>query len=401
MKRWKKNLWILWCTQIISLASFGFGIPFMPLYIQEIEILTETQVKMYATILAGAPALAMGIMAPIWGFLADKYGRKLMILRAMFFAVFVIGLMGAVTSINQLIVLRVLQGVFTGTVTAAFAFISSNTPEDHLSYAMGIISSSTFIGYSFGPVIGGLFADMYGYRYSFYLGGGLMLVGAILVLLFVKEDKSLLSKTSISIVLKYKKVIMPIIIIILIMILFLRITRSLFSPYIPLLVEKIYGSSKWVSSITGIINALVGIATAVASMLVGRILKNRKKINVLSVLIVSSFVISIILINYSSIASILSINELYVFSALYILFYFSLGGIEPILSSSAAIRVKAEDRGSLSGLQGMIGNIGWFIAPFISGTIVYSYDIEYVLLSIPMIIFINILLVHYIRKISA
>ncbi len=398
MERWKKNLWILWCTQVISLASFGFGIPFMPLYIQEIEVLTQTQVKMYATILAGAPALAMGIMAPIWGFLADKYGRKLMILRAMFFAVFVIGFMGFATSINQLIVLRIMQGIFTGTVTAAFAFISSNTPENHLSYAMGIISSSTFIGYSFGPVLGGLFADLYGYRYSFYLGAILMLIGAIIVLIFVKEDKSLLSKQKTTIYSKYKEVIMPIIVIILFMILFLRITRSLFSPYIPLLIEKSYGSTKWVSSITGILNALVGTATAVSSMLVGRLLIKKERRKVLSNLILISFIISILLTNYSFIASIFNINELYIFSFLYILFYFSLGGIEPILSSAAAVRVKAENRGSLSGLQGMIGSMGWFIAPFISGSIVYSYDIEYVLFSIPIVILINLFLSRYLKR---
>lgn len=403
MEMWKKNLWTLWFTQIISIASFGFGLPFIPLYIKELQVLRPEQIKLYTTLLSGAPAVFMGLMAPIWGYLADTYGRKLMIMRAMLFAVVLISLMGMVTSVHQLLFLRITQGFFTGTVTAALAFVSANTPEKHLPQALGIISSSTFIGFSLGPTLGGLVAELYGYRISFYIGGALMLIGALVVMLFVKEDKSRLRVKSSggSIVSNYKKILIPSIVLILGMLLLLRISRSLFSPYIPLLIASKYPSDKGVSFATGIVNGLVGISTAISSILIGRIIMKRSKTKVLGGLLFISLVLSIVLINYFRIADFLHVqNDLYAFVTIYVLLYFSLGAIEPVLSSTAAVKVRPENRGALSGLQGMISSMGWVIAPTISGFIVYDHDIEYVLLCIPVVIALNITLSLFLRRYS-
>ncbi len=406
MELWKKNLWVLWCTQILSLASFGFGVPFIPLYIKELQTLTVEEVKLYATILAGAPAILMGIMAPIWGFLADKYGRKLMIMRAMIAGIILISLMGMVSSVNQLLFLRFLQGMFTGTVTASLAFVSANTPEKHLSYALGVISSSNFIGYSLGPALGGVCAEIYGYRMSFYIGGFVMFIGAMLVFFLVREDKSSLQKkeAKISIASNYKNILTPIIFSVLAALLFLRITRSLFSPYMPLFIENKLASQDGVSFLTGIVNALVGLTTALASILIGKFATNHNKLKTIFVLLCCSLSFSLLLANYSSIASGIGIsgkNELAVFVALYILLFFSLGGVEPILTVIAAANVLPENRGALSGLHGMIGSIGWAISPVIAGTIVYGRSIELILYALPVMISLNLVLSFFLKRVNS
>ncbi|PIE98191.1 MAG: MFS transporter [Treponema sp.] len=403
MELWKRNLWVLWCTQIIALASFGFGVPFIPLYIKDLQPLSPEQVKIYATILAGAPAVLMGIMAPVWGFISDKYGRKLMLLRAMIGGVILITLMGTVSSVNQLLVLRFAQGMFTGSVTASLAFVSSGTPEKHLSYALGVISSSNFIGFSLGPAIGGIFAEIYGYRMSFYIGGALMLIGVILVLFFVKEDKQLLQARDkkVSMRASYKAILKPVIISILILLLFLRITRAMFSPYLPLFIESKLLREEGVSFITGIVNALIGFTVAISSMLIGKFVANRNKIKTVIGLFIISFVMSILVINYSKIATFFGVgNSLIVFIVLYVIMYFHLGGIEPVITALAAANITPENRGALSGLQGMISSIGWALAPVISGTIVYGRSVEFALFAIPVIIVVNIGLSLWLEKVS-
>ena len=162
MERWKINLYALWLTQVLSLTSFGLGMPFLPFYIQEISPMSPEVVKWYTGLLNALPALTMAVMSPIWGMVSDRYGRKMMLLRAMGGGVMIIGLIGMVTAMWQIVVLRGLQGIFTGTVTAALAFVASNTPTKNLSYAIGFLSSSTFLGYAIGPIIGGIVAEWFG-----------------------------------------------------------------------------------------------------------------------------------------------------------------------------------------------------------------------------------------------
>lgn len=413
MNNWKRNLWILWTTQVISLASFGFGLPFIPLYIQELEVLSPEKLKIMTTILAAAPAATMAIMAPIWGYLADKHGRKLMIMRAMFCAIFIITAMGFVSSVNQLIVLRLLQGLLTGTVTAAVAFVASNTPKKHLTEALGVITSATFIGYSLGPVIGGTFAKLYGYRMSFVSGGILMAIGAFLVLFLVKEDKSTLVTTKkgqhVSMVVKYKNILVPMIMIIMVMLFLLRISRSFFAPYLALFVQQWYPNTNDAAFVTGLLNGLIGLSTAFASMYMGKIASRFNKKKMVTALLSISLIIMLLITQYDHIYQSITPwltsytpfripSPLWIFTILYMMFFFIIGGVEPLLTSTAAMAVESSDRGALFGFQGLVGSLAWFVAPAIAGPVVYYYSIEHVLWVIPIVIFINVTLSILLRR---
>lgn len=402
MERWKKNLWILWVTQVISLMSFGFGLPFIPVYIKELGQFTESQLNLYTTILAAAPALTMGIMAPIWGNLADRFGRKLMILRAMFFAVFIISGMGIVQNVHQLIVLRLLQGLFTGTVGAAMTFVASNTPKKEMTYALGVITSSTFIGYSIGPMIGGVVADLFGNRMSFFVGGGLMIVGAMLVLILVKEDKSTLMQKSnkkIGFKEKYQSIFIPSIMIILLMLFCLRISRSMFAPYVARFLDGFIEDDGKLSLISGLITGLVGFSTAFASMIMGRVAQRVNKMKLMTVLLGIGVILMTLILKYETIATYLGIEQsLIVFFGIYMGFYFIIGGVEPIITSTSALQVESSDRGALFGLQGMMGSLAWFAAPAIAGPIVIYQPVETVLNFVPIFLGINLILSLLLRR---
>ncbi len=380
MKTWQKNLYILWTTQIISLISFGFGIPFIPFYIRELGVTAPAEVKLFTGILSMAPAVSMAIMAPVWGALSDRFGRKLMILRAMFTATIIITGMGLVSSVYALLILRLAQGFFTGTVTAAATFVAANTPKERLSYAIGFISSSTFIGYSIGPAVGGVIAKYAGYRSSFILGGVLMLVGAIIVLLFLKEDKNSYGKNlhdtnKVSI----RQLLTPLVLLFLFMLFLQRFIRSLFGPYMPLFVELLNGTEN-AEVITGFVNLAVGLTTAFAAILVGRLGDKLNKSKIVIFLLAISVVVGFVLAQSKT---------LVYFAFFYTLLFFVIGGIEPLMVSYITELTPTEVRGRLFGLNGMVGSFGWMASPLVASYITIYYGYDTLLLTIPILLLLN------------
>lgn len=185
--RWKLTLYVVWTTQIISIMSFSFGMPFMAYYIQELGMTDPDMVKLFTGILTAAPAITMGVMAPFWGRLADRIGKKPMLLRAMVAGAVVMFGLGMAQEIWHLVVFRFIQGAFTGTISAAAALVASTVPENRLSYSLGFLSSSSFIGSMVGPTVGGLVAEWFGYRPSFFIGAILMVIDVVLVTFLVQE----------------------------------------------------------------------------------------------------------------------------------------------------------------------------------------------------------------------
>ena len=147
---WQRNLWAIWFAELTSIVGFTVVMPILPLYIPQLGITDPQAVTFWAGAIFSAQAVTMAIMSPVWGMLADRYGRKLMVQRAMFSGAAVIGLMGFATSVQQLVLLRALQGALTGTVTAANTLVASTTPRERTGYAMGM-SRATPMGGSGRP----------------------------------------------------------------------------------------------------------------------------------------------------------------------------------------------------------------------------------------------------------
>ena len=113
----------------------------------------------------------MTIFAPIWGWLSDRYGRKLMVERAMFAGGVITMAMGMIDDVYQLLILRLLSGAFTGTISASISLVASALPGRKLGFGLGMMQVAVFLGMSLGPWIGGMIADIVGYRLTFIAGG--------------------------------------------------------------------------------------------------------------------------------------------------------------------------------------------------------------------------------------
>jgi len=187
---WRRNLAALWLAEFTAILGFSFAFPFLPLFLhRELHIPSGSQLAFWTGISAGATGFSLAITAPIWGRLADRYGRKPMLVRAMIGGAISVGLMGLAQSALQLTLLRSLQGASSGTVAAATALVATGTPPEHMAWSLGILNSAISLGSATGPAIGSLAASVLGLRAIFFAGGALLLLASIPVIMFVKESR--------------------------------------------------------------------------------------------------------------------------------------------------------------------------------------------------------------------
>lgn len=184
---WKQNLKVAWLGNFLTGTSFTLVMPFISVFVEELGV-GPGQVEYYAGLAVSVNALAAALMAPIWGSLADRYGRKPMMVRAAFAMVFTMGGMAFVPNVFWLLALRVLNGVFTGYIPNATALIASQVPKDKTGYALGTLSTGAVAGNLIGPTLGGILAEMFGVHMVFLLVGLLYAIVVLLTVFYIRED---------------------------------------------------------------------------------------------------------------------------------------------------------------------------------------------------------------------
>ncbi len=185
---WRRNLAVLWCAQFISLCGFSLSVPFAPYFLRELAPeASEPRIRLYAGLSSLLTQVAFAVAAPLWGWVADRYGRKRMVLRAASMGAVVLGFMGFCQHAWQFLFLRFLQGCFTGTIAASTTLVACNTPRHRAGFALGMLSSSIFSGDMTGLLLGGVLSERFGFRNSFHISCGLLVVTTLTVLLLVRE----------------------------------------------------------------------------------------------------------------------------------------------------------------------------------------------------------------------
>ena len=184
---WKENLRVAWFGSFLTGASISLVVPFMPIFVEQLGIEGD-QVAFYAGLAISVSAVSAALVSPIWGILADKYGRKPMMIRAGLAMTITMGGLAFVPNIYWLLFLRLLNGVFTGFVPNATALIASQVPKDKSGAALGTLSTGVVAGTLTGPFVGGFIAEIFGIRNVFLLVGTFLFLAAILTIFFIKED---------------------------------------------------------------------------------------------------------------------------------------------------------------------------------------------------------------------
>ncbi len=291
--------------------------------------------------------------------LADRYGRRPMLIRACLGGAVVLALMGLIKNVETLIVLRLLQGCFTGTMAASQSLISSSTPTDRHGFALGALGGAVFSGAMAGSFIGGFTADMFGYRVAFFISGLLLLAAALLVLFCVQEqfkphikDENENGEEKISPL----KSAMPV----LILMGLVAMARQYESTFLPLLVQEINGGIKGASLISGMLFAVSGVAGMLASFIAGYY---SDKLKPGQVGIAGAILSGILLLPQA-----LSGSFYMLFPARFGM-VFSAGALETVFQTWLSKITPAHARGTLFGWAASIRSIGWMLAPILAGTV--------------------------------
>src|SRR4051794_8559072 len=189
MEGWRRNLYVVWFATFASLTGGSLVQPFLPLFInRDLGVTDPGTAAIWFGLATTGSGLAQATLAPIWGILADRHGRKPMLVRAQFAIGAANGMLSFVGSPWQLVGLRVIQGMFSGVVGASRALVAGSVPRDKVPYAMGLIQSAIFMGQTLGPTIGGILGSTIGFRASFIATAGINFVAGTLAMVFVKEQ---------------------------------------------------------------------------------------------------------------------------------------------------------------------------------------------------------------------
>jgi len=275
---WRRNLAALWLAEFTAILGFSFAFPFLPLFLhRELHIPNGSELAFWTGISAGVTGFALALTGPIWGRLADRYGRKPMLVRAMVGGGISVGLMGLAQSALQLTVLRGLQGASSGTVAAATALVATETPAEHLAWALGILNSAISLGSAAGPAAGGLAANFVGLRAIFLGGGVLLLLAMIPVLLAVRETPRRVIREVTPSTLQVLRAARPGTIKALLVLMvaqgLLQTSYGAGQQLVVLRFLQLVPNPRDAQSITGITFAAAGIATALAAVTFSRLLR--------------------------------------------------------------------------------------------------------------------------------
>jgi len=185
---WRRNLFILFFAQFTAIFGFSFAFPFIPLYLaRDLGVHNAHDLALWTGVSGSATGLTSAVVSPLWGVLADRYGRKSMLIRAMIGGGLSVAFLALARNPIELVVLRAFQGAVSGTVAATTTLVATGTPREHVGRAMGVISSAVALGSALGPFAGGIAANYFPLRYVFLGGGVLLLVALIPVVLGVRE----------------------------------------------------------------------------------------------------------------------------------------------------------------------------------------------------------------------
>jgi DHA1 family multidrug resistance protein-like MFS transporter len=354
---WKRNLLIIVFAQFIAMAGMSACVPFLPLYVRELGMTDMNQVKFWSGIVFSGPYIMAIFAVPFWGTLGDKYGRKLMVIRAIFGLTIAMFLMGFAQNVVQLFLLRIFQGFASGFVAATLSFISAETPGDRTGYAIGMLQSSQFAGTILGPLLGGLMSDFAGIRPVFYLVAALCLISGTLILLFVKENNFVKQENYTFSTLSNLKYLLSVVEIRLILILIvlaqagIHFTTSVF----PYFVEQLNTPSKFLSSITGFLLAIVGFFSIIFAPRWGK--QNDKK-NYRKIIPLTASIVGI-----ATVAQLL-VSEWYYLIPFRILIGIFIAGILPTFYSALSKKSQQKTIGSNMSVASSATFLGAFISFF-------------------------------------
>jgi DHA1 family multidrug resistance protein-like MFS transporter len=368
---WHRTLYIMFGVQLAAAIGFSTIFPFLPLYVRSLDSSLGLSVEILAGLVFSAQAATMMVASPLWGALADRHGRKLMVQRATFGGAVLVALMGFVTSAEQLIVLRAIQGGVTGVISAVNALVAAAAPRERSGYAMGVVQVGLGSGVALGPLIGGVLADAFGYRMAFVMTGLLLFMAGLLVSVGVEEKLSTVSQqqhrqrsfmadwrdilTASGVPQTYSLTFLS------------TLCRVMLIPIAPLFILTLLPESASVNTFTGLVIGVSAGAGTVAAIFLGRL---GDRVGHQKILILSALVAGLLFLPQMLVTSAWQLLLLQTMSGA------AAGGMLPTLGALLAGYTRPGDEGSAYGIENSLRSASQAVAPLVGAAIATWFSLR-------------------------
>ena len=356
---WRRNFHTLWAAELTAIIGFQAMQPFLPYYIQEFEVDSLSEALVWAGRMGTSAGLAMAISAPVWGTLADRYGRKPMVVRSMFGGGLCVVLMACVPSVELLLLTRVIHGVLAGTVTACLTLVSTSTPRAHLGFALGLMQGAFMLGASVGPLIGGPMIELFGYRDCFLVAGSLVVLAGLCVQLQVREDfhRSRSVESSSRYRLPGRDMVRLLslrpFLVLVATVISMSFAFGFIMPVVPLFLQQLAGGRD-ILSLAGMIFGLGGLMGALSSAVMGRFSDH---LGPRRVLVGGLWAAGVLYLAQGFSTTVGALGTLVVLNGV------ATGSVRPVANSVLTRIIAEEDRGKAFGVMSSMAALGWALGP--------------------------------------
>jgi DHA1 family multidrug resistance protein-like MFS transporter len=349
--------------QAFSAGAFSIAFPFMPLFLQQLGVHPLSKVEEWSGIISATNFLTAALCAPLWGALADKYGRKTMVVRSSVFGAITTALTGFSVNVWELVGTRALGGMFGGFSSAATALVATLVPGSSLGFALGWMATAQQTGIMIGPIFGGFIADrMHDYRAVYWWSGAGVAVVALITTLFVREkfertphgtEKVPSSRRQLLEIIRHPE-LAPLLVVLTVT----QITAMGSTPIVPLFVQNMVGASPYLATFAGAAFGIMGIGDLVASPFLG---KRSDQIGYRRIVLISLIGAGVFTIPQGF------VHNVWAFLALRFCVGLFLGGIIPTANAWIGRLFPAEKRGMVYGLSYSASFTGMFLGPLCGG----------------------------------
>ncbi len=368
MESWRRNLYILWGTQFLAMVGMNLVVPFLPFYIRQLGVTDPADLSRWSGIVFAGPFFISVVATPLWGSLGDRYGRKMMVIRALFGLALSQVLMGFAQNVYQLLLFRIIQGAVSGFIASALALISTNTPKQHIGYALGFIQSASAGGMVLGPFVGGVLADFAGYRQIFFITATLCIIGGLVVIRFVTEEFTPSSGTALKTVLanftlmatdrRLRIVALSLVI--------AQMSVLMIEPIFALYIESFRSDARYMSTLAGGIFSILGVFMVVSAPWWGTRNDRHGYVRNLAAALV------VVGIAYAGHIVVQSLTQLAVLRAF---LGFARGGVLPSLYGLTMLYAPPDRRGGMIAVAASMTILGNMIGPVVGGFIAGHFGI--------------------------
>ena len=390
MPLWKRNLYILWFGCFITMIGASLVIPFLPLYIEQLGVKDVAQIAQWSGLVFSATFMLSAFVSPIWGGLADKHGRKLMLLRASLGMAVIMTLTGLAQNVYQLFFLRLLMGAVNGYVAAAITLVATQTPAEHSGWALGTISTGAVGGTLIGPMLGGVLSEVIGLNHVFFVTGGFMLLSFLVTLLFVREEfvrptSTVLTNQEVFKMIKHPKVLVAMFL----TTFMIQFANMSIEPIVTIYVKQLAHDMGHVAFVSGAVISVAGFSNILAAPWLGRL---SDRYGARKILLACLLFAAIVFIPQAF------VKNLWQLMGLRFLLGIAMAGMLPSVNSLIKQSVPQSVSGRIFGYNQSAQFLGNIAGPNLGGQMAAYFGIQYVFISTSALIFMNAGWVYFTEK---